>query len=504
MLNNAASTNSLRLKPLVACLAVAMAVGAAGSASIQAAPAHANSRPHLVKRTGDGFLRIQAARLEQGRSHRAEVAPRPAATVAVTTCADDGSPGTLRSAVTNAVDGDVIDLTSLACSTITLASGGISVDVDDLSIVGPGATALTIDAAGGGTAFDFFGDAGYGTLSVSGVTMTNGYYYGAGGGGIWAGNGGSVTLTDSAITNSMSAGKYASGGGIFADGNVTLVNSTVSNSTADSSKYEGIGGGVYAAGDVSITNSTISGNVAKSNGTYYYGGYYGAGLGGGIAAAGTITVTNSTLSGNSASYGGAVFSNGLVTLQNSTVTANLADAANSSGSYGAEGGGVAIYSSGGGGISLNSTIAFGNIGGGAVYGDDLGGNVSISGANNLVGVSTIPLPGDTLASDPLLGPLANNGGPTLTHAIPAGSPAADAGNNAAGLTTDQRGAGFPRVSGAAADIGSFEIQGTTGGPPDPYSYLPVPAVSNWALALMAGLLGLFGWRNGQRRVKAGK
>ena len=70
---------------------------------------------------------------------------------------------------------------------------------------------------------------------------------------------------------------------------------------------------------------------------------------------------------------------------------------------------------------------------------------------NLVGTAAAPI-------DPLLGPLADNGGPTQTLAVLAGSPALDAGNNALSLNFDQRGAGFARVSGTAADIGAFEHQ----------------------------------------------
>jgi hypothetical protein len=62
------------------------------------------------------------------------------------------------------------------------------------------------------------------------------------------------------------------------------------------------------------------------------------------------------------------------------------------------------------------------------------------------------------ATDPLLLPLADNGGPTRTHALSSASPAIDAGNNSAGFATDQRGKAFVRVAGARADIGAFELQ----------------------------------------------
>jgi hypothetical protein len=67
------------------------------------------------------------------------------------------------------------------------------------------------------------------------------------------------------------------------------------------------------------------------------------------------------------------------------------------------------------------------------------------------------LPADTLRTDPQLLPLGNNGGPTRTHAIAPSSPARDAGINAGGLATDQRGVPYARISGPAADIGAFEF-----------------------------------------------
>ena len=77
--------------------------------------------------------------------------------------------------------------------------------------------------------------------------------------------------------------------------------------------------------------------------------------------------------------------------------------------------------------------------------------------SNLIGTTADPL-------SPLLGPLANNGGPTQTMALLPGSPAIDAGSNALAvdangnpLTTDQRGAGFPRIVNGTVDIGAYEF-----------------------------------------------
>ena len=459
---------TLRIKPLVACLAFALAAATTGTELSAALPASSTAtvQRHSIHRTGANFQRIEREHLKQGwaRAHdkeRPAGLPRPAGTVAVTSCADDGSAGTLRSVVAGAVDGDVVDLSALTCSTITLTQGGISIDVDNLGVVGPGSKALTIDADNAGTAFDLYGteDGGYGTLAISGVTITNGYSEFSGGA-IWAGNHSNVELDDVAVTNSLSHAKYASGGGVFASGSVTLSNSTIANNTAISTKYDGVGGGVYAAGDLTILNSTVSGNTAKADASYTYGGtvYDGVGLGGGVGAVGATSISNSTISGNSATIGGGVFAMSLASLQNSTVTLNVASADNSSYASMAEGGGVAVNSSAGT-ATINSAILFGNSGGGSYYGADLGGLSQVIGSNNLIGESSSPVPADTLTDDPVLLPLADNGGPTLTHALGQGSPAIDAGSNPDGLKTDQRGEGYARVSGPAADIGAFEVQG---------------------------------------------
>ncbi len=123
-----------------------------------------------------------------------------------------------------------------------------------------------------------------------------------------------------------------------------------------------------------------------------------------------------------------------------------------------------IYTNGN--TRLQSSIVFGNVVNAVtVMGNtstpyDIGGVGTMIGANNLIGASSIAPPFDTIRSDPLLGPLQNNGGATFTHALLAKSPAIDAGNNVTNLAFDQRGTGFARVSGEAPDIGAFETQDT--------------------------------------------
>jgi len=80
----------------------------------------------------------------------------------------------------------------------------------------------------------------------------------------------------------------------------------------------------------------------------------------------------------------------------------------------------------------------------------------VTGSDNVIMSSSLAVPADTISADPLLAPLADNGGRTLTHALLPGSQALDAGNDVIGVHTDQRGLGFPRVKNGRADIGAFE------------------------------------------------
>lgn len=566
------------------------------------------------------------------------------ATHIVTSCADDGSAGTLRSVIDAAVSGDTVDLTQLTCSTITLASGGIWVPQDGLSIEGPGAAALSIDADNNGTVFDFGGYSG--ELAISGVTLTNaevedwsggaiwayagdvtlrnavisdsstfGYYYNVGGSAIAAYDGnitlensvisgnesysydtdvtgavtsfygnvvmidsqvsgnesygynawaevsaqaGTVTLTDSTVSGNMVTSYQQSyGGGIFSMGGVSLAGSTVTGNMASSYDGQAIGGGILSAGVVSLVNSNISGNTAAvgagvvaaggslsvvdsrisdNTSTEQGGGIFAgyadltinnstisgneAGIGAGIVSlAGSAQIIGSTVSGNSATYlmgggvvcnygdlvltnttisgnssnlwgGGVIAAEGAVTLSNSTITGNSAQNA----------AGIALYEAQ---MTMNSTIVFGNIelatppaGVGADIAEVTNGSIVLANsAANLVGDSGIALPAGTLSTNPLLGPLGNNGGLTQTHALGVGSPAINAGNNLAALDNDQRGTGFDRVVGGAADIGAFEVQGGAGPVPIAAPML-VPASSTWALGLLGTLLGFFGWRRG--------
>jgi hypothetical protein len=249
-----------------------------------------------------------------------------------------------------------------------------------------------------------------GTLTVSNSTLSgNSANFG---GGIWS-NG---TLT---VTNSILSSNFAQvGGGIEGSGNVTVSNSTLSANSAS-----GVGGGIYTFGTLTVANSTLLGNLAGS-------------FGGGIEIAyGSATVSSSTLSGNSAQIGGGIYNskNGKVTVSSSTLSDNSASGV---------GGGIYTF---GNALVSNSIIANSSSGG------DCDGVPLTNGEHNLVEDNSC---GFTGGSDPKLGSLADNGGPTWTHALLPGSPAIDAGDTT--LTSDQR--GVHRPQGAADDIGAYELE----------------------------------------------
>jgi hypothetical protein len=443
-----------------------------------------------------------------------KTAVSPAALRPVTSCADDGGVGTLRAVVDAAGEGDTIDLSALTCSTITLEQGAIPLLLNDVALVGPGANALAIDAAGNDRVLVH---PGYGTLTVTALTLRNGAasvggYHITGGGCI--ASAGYLVLDHSVVRDCRATAEGVYGGGIFAY-TVTMYTSTLSGAVAFGENANtgtaAFGGGAYTA-YVNIVDSTISGNRAAhdlKDGQHSYdigGGIfsefggsirsstiarnYAYGFGGGISAfSGVVAIANSTISGNTAktrSGGGLdlrVFYGG--SISNSTITANAAPI----------GGGINLR-----GLpaqfELQSTLIGGNTATGGV-GADIGSEraTTLLGNNNLVvsAQANVTLPNATLRAAPLLLPLAANGGPTLTHGLAPGSPAVDAGNNSSALSSDQRGAGFPRVLGAAADIGAFE--GVVAPRPPP---VPAPATSGWALAILGLAVAWLGIPNRPR------
>ena len=421
----------------------------------------------------------------------------PHGAIVVTNCLDSGN-GSLRQAVQTGAPGDPIDLTQLTCSQISLTSGRIDVN-RDLLIQGPGPDLLAID----GTHTDrVFNQNGNYTLALYGLKLQHGYSNTFGGGCVYSK--GPLLLNNTVITSCQvldfaGSGNYL-GGAVLANSTLVMINSTLTNNQIYSSLGNGFGGGAFVDGDVILDHSIVthnsisnaSGGITESGGldiggkllmTYstisdnaVSGLANSPGSVGGARVLGGASISNSTISGNTADggvgglmiYGSAASQN---LIANSTISGNTA--ASIGGIYAR--GTTAILDStvafntettfaNGGGLRLaysiadiQSSIIASNTSAGAPQNINLGISGGVSGANDLIGPSgSVSLPPGTIQSDPLLLPLADNGGPTKTHALGAGSPAIDVGNNSAGLTTDQRGAGFPRIVGPAPDIGAFE------------------------------------------------
>ena len=425
----------------------------------------------------------------------------------VTNCNDSGT-GSLRAAAAAANSGDLIDLRGLACSRIVLTSGAIRLPDQFITIIGAGESRMTIDGNHASRVLEHTSTAwplnNNATLRLRRLTVANGtdIESAATGGCIYAARhlrleyaqvrdcvargtepqgfasghgggafvGGKAVLFHAAIFNNRAEGGTGSeGGGILAGELLQVDHSSIHDNHSDGNVGGGRGGG---PGGLFVTYSSIRNNSAAAN------------VGGVDVANGPVVINKSTLNGNQADlYGaGGSFSSGHpVTISDSTISGNRT--ARSPAGFGLDGRSSTVrvvnstitdniaaapffeFASGGieqdGTVDYESTIIANNFVG--TTPQDLRAQVDfgarVTGANNLIEASNAPLPADTIGDDPMLAPLAGNGGRTLTHALLAGSPAIDAGNNGGGFADDQRGPGFPRVVGARADIGAFEVQG---------------------------------------------
>ncbi|MCM3871481.1 MAG: carboxypeptidase regulatory-like domain-containing protein [Pyrinomonadaceae bacterium] len=349
----------------------------------------------------------------------------------VVTNTNDSGAGSLRQAIIDACDGGTITFDpGLSGQTITLTTGELVVN-KSLTIQGLGANLLTVSGNNVSRVVNVT-VAGPGIVTISGLTVANGAVSSADGGGIRNSSSGTINVSGSTVSNNSAVNGVGAGIVNLVSGTVNVISSTLSgNANADG------GGGIYNDGTVNVINSTLSGNSAS--------------IGGGILNTGTVTVIDSTISDNSAiNFGGGIFrTGGTVTLHNTIVAGNEQGVSNVPGDIGGP---------------VDASSSFNLIGTGGSGGLINGVN------NNQVGVA-----------DARLGPLSNNGGSTLTHALLSGSAALDTGSNALlpadtfdldgdsntaePLPVDQRGAGSPRVQDAAdadttqtVDIGAFEAR----------------------------------------------
>jgi len=290
---------------------------------------------------------------------------------------------------------------------------------------------LDIDPAGAGI-----------SVHISGVFLRGGI---ANGGGVIR-NHGTLVVTDSAIVNPSPNAAGVEGGGILSLGSLRIERSVISHNGLGTSL---VGGGIRALGSLEVIDSTIAANSA--------------GNGGGISAVGPVILVRSTLSGNTASTGGGLAADN-ATLVNSTVSGNTGGGLVAGGTV--ELSNVTITKNVGSGVTAGSLVLRNTIVGRNIPADCVVASTT-GDAYNIDGDGSCGLSGsDQPSTAPLLGPLADNGGPTFTHALLAGSPAIDMGSPAAPCSggtaceaTDQR--GVTRPDGSRCDVGAFEGIGTT-------------------------------------------
>ena len=299
--------------------------------------------------------------------------------------------------------------------------------------LGPSAATITLTSSQLPTITDVAGltiDGGSADITISGANQHRVFEVGSG-----IGSGARLTLSNLTVANGA-VGISEGGGGIRNIGSTLEVsNSTISGNSAYA------GGGIYTEGSGStleVSNSTISDNSSDlaGGGIYIFRSRFESGIV-------KVTVSNSTISGNSSDAGGGIHNQlGTLEVSNSTISDNSANPNFESS------GGIGGY----GWSTLKNTIVANSpsASGGSCAGTITDGGYNLD-SDNTCGFSTT---NNSLSGvDPMLGPLADNGGPTKTHALLAGSPAIDKGNSF-GATTDQRGVARPQ--GTASDIGSFE------------------------------------------------
>jgi hypothetical protein len=400
----------------------------------------------------------------------------------------------LRQALTDANDGDVIGFA--VTGTIGLASGELVVN-HSITISGPGPENLAVDGNAVGRVFHI---ASGQTVTISGLTITNGHASDSGGG-IYNDHA-VLTLSNCFVTGNSATGNI--GGGIHNDGSnigratLQINNSLITNNsggiyndalqaggaglviTFSILSNNGPGEAINNDGwsctfcgngttSVQITNSSIKNNpggaIYSDTGRQNCGG----------SCPVTISITNSTISGNGGGVHNSTLSDTVVS--NSTISDNGSGIYNDNGALAASvynttmsNNGVEIQNVNASVVvTMSHTIFNVSPGGHSILNDF--GTVTSNGydVSSDDGGGYLNGPGDQINTDPMLGLLQDNGGPTFTHALLPGSPAINAGDpNFVGPPDyDQRGPGFDRVRGGRIDVGSFEVQNPPAPSPTP-------------------------------------
>jgi beta-glucanase (GH16 family) len=364
--------------------------------------------------------------------------PFPPPTELVVTTLGDSGAGSLREAVALIADGGTITFDpTLAGGTIGLTSGQLLID-RSVTIDAAAAPGVVVSGSSSSRVFQIEATA---TVSMNDLVVADGAAAPQGGGILNYGtlNLDRVVVRDNAENSPGPANFEFGGGGIYngAGSTLNLTDSTVRDNVSLNQPSGGIYG--FFGSTINITRSTVSGNAALAD------------VAGGLRSLGDATIVNSTFSGNvsTAWHGGGIFhTDGQLTVTNSTFTGNVAPAGTASGILVATFGAPAN-------ATLTNNVLEGN-GGALACATEGGGAATITslGFNVISDGSCAPVGTDQTFTDALLGALADNGGPTLTHALLPGSPAIDAADAGACPAIDQR--GVVRPQGAGCDVGSFE------------------------------------------------
>lgn len=452
--------------------------------------------------------------------------PGAKAAVITVTSTNDSGPGTLRAALASASSNDAISFALSLPANIRLTSGELLV-TNSLNIIGPGSADLVVNGNAASRVFHIGPSnvVGISNLTITNGLATGDTFPACCGGGIYNDHA-ALTLSNCVLSGNSAVASIGGGGAIYNRGaNYGSAALVISQSILSGNATSASGGGIYNGGSggtvtLAINHTTLSGNSAAGGGGIYNDGranghatldisfcslgsnstvFGGGGVLNGATFGGSafVTISYTTISGNwvsGTSSGGGGISNyaeesgsAVVKLRNCTLTANSAG-------YG--GGGIRSFclNYGTASVEVASTTLSGNSAavGGGISNDSLTHgsahlaigntilNAGASGENLVSNSGTVTSLGYNLSSDggggylagaadqintdPMLGPLQDNGGSTFTHALFAGSPAIDGGTNFTGSATDQRGEARsfddPNISNAGSsdgsDIGAYE------------------------------------------------
>jgi CSLREA domain-containing protein len=323
-----------------------------------------------------------------------------------------------------AIEPGTYNLTRLGSGEDEGLTGDLDI-LDSVTIVGASLTSTIIDGQGSDRIFQVIGEF---QVKFLNLTIQNGFAPAEslyGGGGILNGSPGTVAGSVQVI-NCLFTQNHAenTGGGMENVGTASLLNVTFSSNEA------AVGAGIFSDGTLVVDNVLFVQNTASTTG-------------GGIDNHSGATIRNVTFSGNTSAEGGGLFNDGTLTILNTTLTGNNTALVNN-------------------GIIRTKNTIFSS----STAGDNCAGNGTFTSlGHNLEDTDTCGLHGvgDQVNANPMLGPLQNNEGPTLTHALLPGSPAIDSGDDTDCPLQDQRGAYRPADGDSnnskVCDMGAFEAAG---------------------------------------------